>query len=583
VITDVDLVAPPARISSWLRDAGLEPGDDLVVEALSGGSSNLTFRVRDGRHDWVLRRPPASGALPTAHDVLREFRIQRALAPTDVPVPVMVAACDDPGVIGAPFYVMDHVDGVVYTKPHQLAALDAPSAHAVGMSLADTLAALHAIDPAEIGLGDLVRPEPFVDRQLRRWQQQWERSRTAPVPLLDAVFARLTSTRPPAPPARLVHGDFNLGNVMFAVSEVSTVAAVLDWELTAAGDPLADLGALLAYWGAAGQLLSARRGGHLPDANAGLPTGPELIARYAAATGDPADGLSFYIALATAKLAVICAGSLLRATDQSDAHRSTLTALVNALAEVAADELGIGSAGAGLYATIRRRRDVRGQFTGEAVDDEAMRRVLAAAHAAPSVGLSQPWDFIVVRSEDTRRAFWEHVQEERAVFAASLSGERADRFAGIKIDGVMESGQAVVVTYDRRRGEPAVLGRHAIADAGLYSVCLAIENLWLAATAEQWGVGWVSFYREEFLRRLLGIPEGVRPVAWLCVGPVSRLESVPDLERHAWRERRPLEAALHFERWSRVEDDPVAVDPGTGQSEAGRQELHRVGEGDSAG
>ena len=274
------------------------------------------------------------------------------------------------------------------------------------------------------------------------------------------------------------------------------------------------------------------------------------MARYEAVTGGRASNLPFYVALATAKLAVICAGSTLRMADQTESHRSDIWSLVTGLAEVAAAELGIGSGGAGLYETIRRRRDVRGQFTGEAVDDGALRRVLGAAHAAPSVGLTQPWDFVVVRDRSTLEAFWEHVQAERAVFAATLEGERAERFATIKIDGVLESGQAVVVTYDAARGQPDVLGRHAIADAGLYSVCLAIENLWLAATAEGWGVGWVSFYREAFLRDLLGIPAAIRPVGWLCIGPVTRLEAVPDLERQRWRTRRPLDEAVHYERWS---------------------------------
>jgi len=175
--------------------------------------------------------------------------------------------------------------------------------------------------------------------------------------------------------------------------------------------------------------------------------------------------------------------------------------------------------------------------------------VLTAAHAAPSVGLSQPWDFVVVRDRELREAFHSHVRRERDVFAATLEGEAAARFARIKIDGVLESTLSIVVTYDPERGGPAVLGRHAIADAGLYSVCLAIQNLWLAATAERLGVGWVSFYREDFLRNLLGVPAGVRPVAWLCLGPVSHLAEVPDLERHRWRSRRPLHLARHDERW----------------------------------
>ncbi|GIE34337.1 5,6-dimethylbenzimidazole synthase [Actinoplanes italicus] len=204
----------------------------------------------------------------------------------------------------------------------------------------------------------------------------------------------------------------------------------------------------------------------------------------------------------------------------------------------------------GLYDVIHRRRDVRAEFTGEPVEAEVLRRILTAAHAAPSVGLSQPWDFVLIRSDDVRKAFHEHVRAERDVFAATLTGDAAERFARIKIDGVLESSLSVVITYDPQRGGPAVLGRHAIADAGLYSVCLAIQNLWLAATAEGLGVGWVSFYREDFLRDLLGIPDGIRPVAWLCLGPVSHLEQVPDLERHGWRQRRPVAEAIHEDRWA---------------------------------
>ncbi|MFI7279666.1 5,6-dimethylbenzimidazole synthase [Micromonospora chersina] len=210
-----------------------------------------------------------------------------------------------------------------------------------------------------------------------------------------------------------------------------------------------------------------------------------------------------------------------------------------------------------LYDVIHRRRDVRAEFTGEPVPDDVLDRILTAAHAAPSVGNSQPWDFVLVRDPGTRRRFHAHVQAERDTFAATLDGDAAERFARIKIDGVLESTLSVVVTYDPQRGGPAVLGRHAIADAGLYSVCLAIQNLWLAATAEGLGVGWVSFYREPFLADLLGIPPGIRPVAWLCVGPVSHLQTVPDLVRHGWRTPRPLAAAVHADRWRADGDHPM--------------------------
>ena len=236
----------------------------------------------------------------------------------------------------------------------------------------------------------------------------------------------------------------------------------------------------------------------------------------------------------------------------------------------------------GFYDVIHRRRDVRAEFSGEPVDEEVLVRVLDAAHSAPSVGLSQPWDFILVSDESVRRAFWSHVQAERSEFAASLEGERAERFAGIKIDGILEASLSVVVTYDPARGAPGVLGRHAIADAGLYSVCLAIENMWLACTAEGWGMGWVSFYRESFLRDLLGIPDPIRPVAWLCVGPVGTLQETPDLERAGWRTRLPLEASLHLDHWDRRDPEVIAtaagsraVDPAVGSGAPGSERFER--------
>ena len=206
-----------------------------------------------------------------------------------------------------------------------------------------------------------------------------------------------------------------------------------------------------------------------------------------------------------------------------------------------------------LYDVIARRRDVRAEFTGEPVAEDTLRRVLEAAHRAPSVGMSQPWDFVLVRDVPTRERFRDHVQAERETFAAGLPAERRTTFDRIKVEGILESSLGVVVTHDQTRGGQHVLGRHAIADAGLYSTVLAIQNLWLAATAEGLGLGWVSFYREPFLQGLLGIPEHVRPIAWLCLGTVSHLETVPDLERHGWRSRRPLDEAIHLDAWTPAE------------------------------
>jgi 5,6-dimethylbenzimidazole synthase len=207
---------------------------------------------------------------------------------------------------------------------------------------------------------------------------------------------------------------------------------------------------------------------------------------------------------------------------------------------------------AGLYETMFRRRDTRAEFTGAPISPDVLERILTAAHSAPSVGLSQPWDFVLVDDEPARRAFRDHVHQEREVFTGQLDADRAQTFAKIKVEGILESSLGIVVSYDPDRGAPAVLGRHAIADAGLYSVCLAIQNLWLAATAEGLGVGWVSFYREEFLRELVGLPAGMRPVAWLCVGPVRDLPTVPDLERHGWRNRVPLADVVHRGRYDAI-------------------------------
>lgn len=217
------------------------------------------------------------------------------------------------------------------------------------------------------------------------------------------------------------------------------------------------------------------------------------------------------------------------------------------------------------YEVVYHRRDVRAEFNGGEVDYSVLLRILSAANAAPSVGMSQPWDFVLVDDLEIRSRFAAHVEQERVAFANLLDGERHATFEKIKIEGIMESSLGIVVTYDHTRGAPAVLGRNTIDDAGLYSVCLAIENLWLAATSEGMGVGWVSFYREEFLARLIHLPEHVRPIAWLCFGPVSHLEEIPDLERFGWEKRRSLE------------DRVFANSYGSKVRIAGEQDGHRRG------
>lgn len=200
------------------------------------------------------------------------------------------------------------------------------------------------------------------------------------------------------------------------------------------------------------------------------------------------------------------------------------------------------------YEAIFRRRDVRAEYTGQPLDDAVLHRILEAGHAAPSVGNSQPWDFVIVRDPARLEEFADHVAGRRAAFANSLPADRKDVFNPIKIEGIRESGTGIVVTYDPQRGGPNILGRHTIDETGLLSVGLAIQNMWLAATAEGIGMGWVSFYEEDFLAKFVGCAGACRPVAWLCIGPVTHLEEVPDLVRFGWNKGRPLEEVVHSER-----------------------------------
>lgn len=201
-----------------------------------------------------------------------------------------------------------------------------------------------------------------------------------------------------------------------------------------------------------------------------------------------------------------------------------------------------------VYQAIATRRDARAEYTGELITEEQLRRILAAGHAAPSVGNSQPWDFVIIQQPQRLAEFAAHVAGRREAFSDSLPGHLKRTFNPIKIEGIRESGTGIVVTYNPERGGPHVLGRHTIADTGLMSAALAIQNMWLAATAEGLGMGWVSFYEEDYLAEFVGCDAPKRPIAWLCLGPVTHLEQVPDLERFGWRDRRPLDCAIHRER-----------------------------------
>lgn len=200
-----------------------------------------------------------------------------------------------------------------------------------------------------------------------------------------------------------------------------------------------------------------------------------------------------------------------------------------------------------LYEAIRTRRDVR-HFLADPIPEEVLHRVLEAAHHAPSVGFMQPWDFILIRSEETRRGVHASFERARARERVLFSGARRGLYDRLKLEGIRESPLNVCVTCDRRRGRP-VLGRSAVVDADLFSTCLAVQNLWLAARAEGLGVGWVSVLEPEELAGRLGLPAGVLPLAYLCVGYPRVLPDRPELEAAGWRRRLALDRLVHRERW----------------------------------
>jgi aminoglycoside phosphotransferase (APT) family kinase protein len=302
------------RLHAYLRRerpelAGARPTATLIA----GGRSNLTYLVRVGDREFVLRRPPLGHVLATAHDMGREFRVISALAPTDVPVPQTLLLCADDAVLGAPFYLMSRVEGVVYRHRAQTDPLGAADRRALADAMMDTLAALHRVDPAAVGLADFGRPEGFLERQVRRWSKQLDASRSRPLPGLDALRDALAASVPAgggAAAARIVHGDYRLDNLMCA-PDAPAVRAVLDWEMATLGDPLTDLGLLLTYWDVLGGANAGVAAGVVSDGlgpAAGFPTGADLIARYASRSDVDVGPLHWHVALGCFKLAVIAEG-----------------------------------------------------------------------------------------------------------------------------------------------------------------------------------------------------------------------------------------------------------------------------------
>jgi aminoglycoside phosphotransferase (APT) family kinase protein len=307
--------APPASLGRYLAT---ELGDDgwreCSVTLVAGGKSNLTFFVDSAAGEAVVRRPPLSTLLPTAHDMRREHRVMTALGRTDVPVPRTLALCTDESVVGAPFYVMERVHGHIVRESLPPGYADEPQQrHAIGMGFIDVLASLHEVDPQAVGLGDYGRPDGYLERQVRRWTSQWDAARQADEPdgpELDRLAGRLREALPAAATGPIVHGDYRLDNSVLDPDRPGRVAAVLDWELSTLGDPLADLGLLYVYWPEPedGPERQATLAVESVTALPGFPRRSELFERYATRTGRDVSALPWYVGFGAFKLAVVCAG-----------------------------------------------------------------------------------------------------------------------------------------------------------------------------------------------------------------------------------------------------------------------------------
>jgi aminoglycoside phosphotransferase (APT) family kinase protein len=296
-----------ARLRPYFVDHVVGARDaPLTATLIAGGRSNLTYSITDGSTTWVLRRPPLGHVLPTAHDMAREYRVMNALADTDVPVPRTFALCEDLSVNDAPFYVMELVEGVIYRDGADLVALTADDSRRVSEALVDVLATIHAVDYERVGLGEFGRPDGFLERQVRRWGEQWARSKTRELPEVDELARRLRQSLPASGPPTIVHGDYRLDNTMMAADDPGRIIAVLDWEMSTLGDPLTDLGLFLLYWGQADAQFIAT--GAAIDPGVGFLSRDQIVARYAEASGRSVDQLDWYEVFARYKLAIIVEG-----------------------------------------------------------------------------------------------------------------------------------------------------------------------------------------------------------------------------------------------------------------------------------
>ena len=330
----------PAAVTQWLDNLDLEFVGPLSFQRIGLGQSNLTYLVRDddGRR-WVLRRPPLGQLLASAHDVAREARIMAALEDTGVPVPRIFGVAKDPKISQVPLVLMAFINGQVVDTMQIAESLTPHQRRQIGVSLSKTLTKIHAVDIKDVGLSDLASHQPYAGRQLKRWAGQWERSKTRELPELDDLTRRLAVAAPKQRELSLVHGDFHLRNAIVSHA-TGEVIGVLDWELSTLGDPLADMGSMLAYWPEAGEDIGGDFAASTLD---GFPDRAELAQIYLDQTGRDPQALTYWHALGLWKVAVIAEGVMRRAMDtpQNKAAAGTPTveridALVHKAREIAA-------------------------------------------------------------------------------------------------------------------------------------------------------------------------------------------------------------------------------------------------------
>lgn len=310
------MMAPPISLPGldldslheWLAEA--MPGvttDSLRADVIAGGRSNLTYRLWAGEEMWILRRPPLGHVLATAHDMTREYRVMRALAGSAVPVPKVLASCDDPDVLGAPFYIMSYLEGSTYQRGYELSTLGSERVRRLSEGFVDVLADLHSIDYRDAGLQDFGRPEGYLARQVSRWSKQMSASRSRDLPDADRLAAKLAEHVPSGGAIGIVHGDYRLDNVI--VDETDRAVGVIDWEMSTIGDLASDLGLTIVYMRLA-EMVGDARAVVVADASAaeGFLSEDEVLERYARRTGGDLEDFGFYIGLASYKLAGILEG-----------------------------------------------------------------------------------------------------------------------------------------------------------------------------------------------------------------------------------------------------------------------------------